>query len=234
MLGILLGALLAWELVSVARALLPEAMLLQTLNPLSLDARALAVTSFAGLIATLGSGLVPAWLGTRVNAIDSLRSVDRGGTEARGARVLTRGLLALEVAFACTLLVGATLLTRTFVNLMRADRGLITSGVTTLWLSLDATGAKDSAAKVALARTIEEELRQLHGVQQVAWSYGVPPGGGMTSYGDWISDIPGVGARNVTFDRYVVSPQFFELYGLPVINGRAIPPDDTFSDVIES
>jgi predicted permease len=234
MLGILLGALLAWELVSVARALLPEAMLLQTLNPLSLDARALAVTSFAGLIATLGSGLVPAWLGTRVNAIDSLRSVDRGGTEARGARVLTRGLLALEVAFACTLLVGATLLTRTFVNLMRADRGLITSGVTTLWLSLDATGAKDSAAKVALARTIEEELRQLHGVQQVAWSYGVPPGGGMTSYGDWISDIPGVGARNVTFDRYVVSPQFFELYGIPVIKGRAFTPDDTFSDVIVS
>jgi len=232
-LGILLGAALAWGLVSVARALLPQPMLLQTLNPLSLDARALAVTSFAGVIATLASGLVPAWLGTRVNAVDSLRAVDRGGTEARGARVLTRALLVVEVAFACTLLVGATLLTRTFVNLARADRGLVTSGVTTLWLSLD-PGAKDAAAKTALTRTIEDELRRLPGVQQVAWSYGVPPGGGMTSYGDWISDAPGVTVRKVELDRYVVSPQFFELYGIPIVRGRTFTPADTFADVIVS
>ena len=233
-LGILLGAVLAWVLVSVARALLPEPMLLQTLNPLNLDARALAVTSFAGVIATLASGLVPAWLGTRVDAIDSLRAVDRGGTEARGARVLTRALLVVEVAFACTLLVGATLLTRTLVNLARADRGLVTSGVTTVWLSLEAAGAKDSAAKLALTRTIEEELRRLPGVRQVAWSYGVPPRGGMTSFGDWISDVPGVAAYDVVFDRYVVSPQFFDLYGIPIVKGRTFTPIDKYGDVIVS
>ena len=110
--GVLLGATLAWAFVSVARALLPEPMLLQTLNPLNLDARALVATSIAGVMATLASGLLPAWLGTRVDAGESLRVIDRSGTEARGARALTRGLLVLEVAFACTLLVGATLLTR--------------------------------------------------------------------------------------------------------------------------
>jgi predicted permease len=232
-LGILLGAALAWGLVSVARALLPQPMLLQTLNPLSLDARALAVTSFAGVIATLAAGLVPAWLGTRVDANDSLRAVDRGGTEARSARVLTRALLVVEVAFACTLLVGGTLLMRTFVNLARADRGLVTSGVTTLMLSLGA-GAKDVAAKVALTRTIEDELRRLPGVQQVAWSYGVPPGGGLTSSGDWISDAPGVIGRNVALDRYFVSPEFFELYGIPIVRGRTFTPADTSVDVIVS
>ena len=39
---------------------------------------------------------------------------------------------------------------------------------------------------------LEEELRQLPAVRQLAWSYGLPPGGGMTSFGDWISDAPGV------------------------------------------
>jgi putative ABC transport system permease protein len=232
-LGVALGAALAWALVSVARALLPEPMLLQTLNPLNLDARALAATSLAGVIATLASGLLPAWLGTRVDAGESLRVVDRSGTETRGARTLTRGLLVVEVAFACTLLVGATLLTRSFVNLVRAERGLVTSGVTTLWLSLNAV-SKDPAARLAVTRTLEEELRQLPGVRQLAWSYGLPPAGGMTSFGDWISDAPGVPALNLVLDRYVVSPEFFALYEIPIIRGRTFTAADTVADVIVS
>ena len=67
---------------------------MQTLNPLDLDQRALAAASIAGVVATLAAGLLPAWLGTRVDAGDSLRVVNRGGTETRGARMLARGLLA--------------------------------------------------------------------------------------------------------------------------------------------
>ncbi len=228
--GVLLGAALAWALVGVAQALLPESMLLQTLNPLNLDARGLAATSVGGVLATLASGLLPAWLGTRVDAGDSLRVVDRSGTEARGARAFTRGLLVVEVAFACTLLVGATLLTRSFVNLARAERGLVTDGVTTLWLSLN---VNEPVARLALTRTIEDELRRLSGVRQLAWSYGLP-GGTMSSFGDWISDAPGVPSLNLALDRYVVSPQFFALYEIPIIKGRTFSPADTFAEVIVS
>ena len=232
--GVLVGAALAWALVSVARALLPEPMLLQTLNPLNLDGRALAATSVAGVMATLASGLLPAWLGTRVDAGDSLRVVDRSGTEARGARALTRGLLVVEVAFACTLLIGATLLTRTFVNLARAERGLVTSGVTTLRLWLGGAVSKDPEARVALTRTIEEELRRLPGARHVAWSYGLPPLGAITYDGDWISDEPSVPSVNLVLDGYVVSPEFFRLYEIPLIAGRTFTPADTFTDVIVS
>lgn len=233
-LGVAMGAALAWALVSAARALLPEPMLLQTLNPLDLDARALAATSLAGVIATLASGLLPAWLGTRVDAGDSLRVVERSGTEARGARAVTRVLLVVEVAFACTLLVGATLLTRTFVNLVRADRGLVTSGITTLWLSLGDAAAKDPGARLALTRALEDELRSLPGVRNVVWSYGLPPGGGMTSFGDWISDDPAVPPVNMTLNRYVVSPEFFQLYEIPLAGGRGFTQADAYTDVIVS
>ncbi len=233
-LGAAMGAALAAGLVSIARALLPATLLLQSLNQLDLDGRALAVTTIGGLVATLAAGLLPAWLGTRVDAGDSLRVVDRGGTEARGARALTRGLLIGEVALACTLLVGATLLTRTFVNLTRADRGLVTDGVTTLWLNLSSTGAKDAAAREAITRTIEREFRELPGVRQVAWSYGLPPDGGMTSFGDWTSDAPGGSAVDMTVDRYVVSPAFFPLYGIPILSGRTFTATDAFSTVIVS
>jgi predicted permease len=232
--GVVPGAALAWGLVSVARALLPEAMLLQTLNPLNLDARALAATSLAGVMATLVSGLLPAWLGTRVDAGESLRVVDRGGTEARGARALSRALLVVEVAFACTLLVGATLLTRTFVNLARAERGLVTDGVTTLWLALSPAVSKDPAARLVLTQALENELRQLPGVRQVAWSFGLPGRGGMTSFGDWSSDAPGVPPLDLVLDRYVVSPEFFGLYEIPIIKGRSFTAGDTFGDVVVS
>jgi predicted permease len=233
-LGVAIGAGIAWALVSIARALIPEPLLLQTLNPLSLDARALVATSVAGLVAALAAGLLPAWLGTRVDAGDSLRVVDRSGTEARGARALSRGLLVVEVALAFTLLVGATLLTRSFVNLARADRGLDTSGVTSLWLNLGSAKAGDTAAREILSRTIEDDLRQLSGVRQMAWSYGLPPGGGMSSFGDWISDLPGTPAVNMEVSRYFVTQAFFSLYRIPIVRGRSFGASDKFTTVIVS
>jgi predicted permease len=233
-LGIAIGAGIAWALVSIARALIPEPLLMQTLNPLNLDQRALAATSVFGLLATLAAGLLPAWLGTRVDAGESLRAVDRSRTETRSARALSRGLLVVEVALACTLLVGATLLTRSFVNLARADRGLDTANVTTLWLSLPVSDAPDAMARAALARTIEDELRHLPEVRRVAWSYGLPPGGGMESWGDWITDLPGAPAVNAEVSRYVVSPEFFTLYGIPIVRGRGFHPSDNYATVIIS
>jgi len=169
--GALAGVGVAWALVALARTLIPQQLLAQTLNAFDVDGRALAVTSLAGLAATLAAGWLPAWLGTRLHASESLRIVDRGGTESRAARTLVRGLLTAEVALVCALLAAATLLTRSFVNLASADRGLETSGVTTLWLNLGAK-APDEASRHALARTLDESLRQLPGVEQVAWSYG--------------------------------------------------------------
>ncbi|MGH9370257.1 MAG: hypothetical protein ACRD15_01865, partial [Vicinamibacterales bacterium] len=71
---------------------------------------------------------------------------------------------------ACTLLVGATLLVRSFINLASADRGLDASGVLTATVSLPASAYPDRGARAAVARTLEEQIRALPGVQHVAWS----------------------------------------------------------------
>jgi predicted permease len=232
--GIVAGAGTAWVLVSIARVLLPEPLLLQTLNPLNLDARALAATSLAGLAATVLAGVVPAWLGTAVDAGDSLRVVDRSRTEARGTRALSRGLLILEVAMACTLLVGATLLTRSFVNIASADRGLDTTNVTSLWLALPRDAAPDAATRRLLTRNLDDTLRQLPGIKALAWSYGLPPGGGMTSEGAWVSDLPGAPSVDMEVSRYNVSQDFFTLYGIPIIRGRSFDASHEYATVIVS
>jgi predicted permease len=230
--GVVAGGAVAWALVSICRSLLPEPILLQTLNPLDLDARALVSTSAAGLVATIVIGLLPAWLGTKVDVTDTLRVSDRSRTESAGARVLTRSLLIAEVCLACTLLVCGTLLTRSFVNLTHADRGIDASSVTTLWLSLGQ--ASSDAARDTLTRSIEDDLRHLPGVRQFAWSYGLPPSGGMTSSGDWFADTPGAGPVDMTVDRYLVSPEFFSLYGIPLVGGRSFRADEPYQNVIVS
>ena len=230
--GVALGIAVGWLLVSFARAFLPEAFLLRTLNPLNIDVRALTVTSLSGIAATLAAGLLPAWIGTRVNADSSLRVSDRGGTETRGARALTRTLLVGEIALACTLLVGAALLVRSFINLAQAERGLDTDGVVTATMSLSAPAFPDAASRLAAARLLEEQVRALPGVKQAAWSYGLPPGGGITSFGNWQSDAPGGPLLGLDVEHYLVGGEFFALYGIPLLRGRTFGPSDSWREVI--
>jgi predicted permease len=167
-----------------------------------------------------------------VNADSSLRVSDRGGTETRAARALTRTLLIGEIALACTLLVGGALLVRSFINLAQADRGLDTDGVVIATMSLPRPAFPDGEARSAAARLLEEQVRALPGVRQVAWSYGLPPGGGITSFGNWQSDAPGGPLLDLDVEHYNVGREFFALYGIPLLRGRTFGPSDSWRDVI--
>src|SRR6185503_15421661 len=93
------GLGLAVWLVRLATIYLPEAFLARTLTPVAISWRAIAATSLLGLLAVAIAGLTPAWLGTRIDAADSLRGSTRGGTAPASHRRLARGLLIAEVAF---------------------------------------------------------------------------------------------------------------------------------------
>lgn len=224
--GVGAGLGVAWALLSLARALLPEALLAQTLNPLDLDGRSLLACSVAGIASTLAAGLLPAMLGTRVNATESLRAAERGGGEHRAGRAMTRLLLVAEVALACTLLVGATLLVRSFLNLTRTDRGLDTAGVVTATVSLTAPEFPDAAARRAAGRVIQEQVTSLPGIDRAVWSYGLPPDGGGISFGEWTSDAPDARPIDLVIERYWVGPEFLDFYGIPLLRGRLPRPDD--------
>ena len=186
----------------------------------------------ASIAATLGASVLPALIGTRVNAGESLRVIERGGTETRAARAATRGLLVAEIALACTLLVGATLLVRSFINLAGADRGLDATGVLTATMSLPRQEFPDRVARAAAAQLLEAQVRQLPGIHQVAWSYGLPPSGGAISFGHWQSDVPGAPVLDMDVGRFSVGPEFFALYGIPLVRGRVFERSDSGSEVI--
>ena len=230
-LGAATGLAIAWMLVALTRGFLPESFLLQTLNPLNVDYRAIAAASLFGFLATAAAGILPAWVGTTTNAGNSLRVVERGGTETRAARSVTQALLVGEIALACALLVGATLLVRSFVNLTHVDRGLNSHGVVTAWITFSKS-LDDSAARTATATVLEEGVRQLPAVTKVALSLGLPPGGGGISFGDWQPDTPGASPVHMDVERYSVGTDFFELYGIPLLAGRTFRPEDAGGQVI--
>jgi predicted permease len=208
-------------------------MLKQTLNPVTIDLAAVAVASVVGLIATLAAGLLPAWVGTKATTGLSLRGSERGSSETRTARSATRVLLVGEIALACTLLAGAALLVRSFMNLTNADRGLNARGVMAVWVDGLPSSATDRASRATAAQAIGDAMRAIPAVRQVAFSFGAPPSGGGFSGGkNWLSDLPGASEQSLVVERYRVGPDFFGLYGIPILRGRNFQPDDPEDVVI--
>ena len=232
--GSAIGLIVGAGLVGLARQYLPEAFLLRTLNPVDLDLRAVAVAALLGVVATTIAGVVPAWLATRARAGDALRPGDRGGTETRAQRTLSRGLLIAEMAMATALLIGAGVLARSFVNLTRVDRGLDPRGVVSGYVSLPDFAFADQPSRLAAADAIERELRSLPVVRELTLSYGAPAIGADLYFGKWQSDDAGVAPVALDISAYAVDDAFFRLYRIPILEGRSFAPDDGGSQVIVS
>lgn len=224
--------LLAHGLVALAIRYLPDVFLSNTLAPIAVSTRTLAATSMLALSALAIAGIAPAWLATRVDAAESLRVVVRG-TEVKSRRRLSRALLVGEVALATTLLAGAALLTRTFVNLVHADRGLNAEGVITAWVSLPEFAFGERAGRLAFASTLEERLRHLPGVTQVSLSNGVPPGAGVIYFGEIrVQDPEPREIELRELNIYNVTPRFFDLFGIRLRSGTTFSEPARGDEVI--
>lgn len=226
------GAVLAVALLSMTRAFLPDAFLQATLNTLDLDRRALVVSSAAGAIAAMLTGLLPAWLATRVDGGEALRVDPRNSSEPQAGRWLARAFLVGQVAFACMLMAGATLLVRSFVNLNAVERGLQTERTLTAWFSWPTAVFPDRPAQAAAARAIEEAIEALAGVERVVWSDGLPPNGGGFSTGSWISDGLPAPTASLRVGFFYVDSDFFSLYGIPLLRGRMFGAGEAEHSVI--
>jgi putative ABC transport system permease protein len=234
--GIVVGVGAAWLLLAAARSWLPESFLMQTLNPIDLDPRALLAASASGVAAILVAGLVPAWIGTRLGAAESarLRAESRGATESRLGRRFTRGLVVSEIALSCTLLLGTALLVTSFVRLASVERGLDAKGVVTAWLATRPAPEGGSAGLATPAAAIDAAIRTLPGVVKVVVSESTPPEGGDLHFGSrWLPDTPGANALDLgAVSDFSVSREFFDLYRIRLVRGRSFEAGEDPSHVV--
>jgi predicted permease len=152
-------------------------------------------------------------------------------TTASASRVWVRSMLVItEVALAVTLVVGAGLLIRSFMNLTRVDPGFDRSGLTTFGLVLPAA-TYPTERVMPFYRDLTARLEGLGGVQSVAAMSGLPPRRNVNANDTDFEHIPNnrppgsQPAENVDFYQ-TVTLGYTDTMGIPVVKGRAFEPAD--------
>src|ERR1051326_1966368 len=170
-LGSVLGLLIAvWgtrAVLSVLPGALPRA------GDVGIDGHVLLFTLGASLFAGFLFGLVPALKTSRVNLQDVLKDSGRGSSGARHR--LQRLFVAIEVALALVLLVGAGLMIQSLQALWRVDPGFRPDHAITFTLSLASSPSTSSAETRARLRRFDDAMRAVPGVEAVSVTLGSRP-----------------------------------------------------------
>jgi len=215
-LGLLLAALLVRSLRVAAPAWLPR------VEDLAFDRPALVIWAVTTLVAAVATAVAPVIRFARVDLTDALRGADRSAAEAhRGmaARRLRDALLVLEAAFAVILIVGATLLARSFVRLMAVDPGYTADGVLIATVELP-DGVPESRIDHLIDAALER-LRAMPGVITAGAGAMIPlmRQTAMTSFGVPAAASGGKPAQGRAL-VYWVTPGYAEALGLRLREGR--------------
>ena len=182
------------------------------------DARVLLFTGAVTLLTVLLFGLIPALQGSRVSPGATLKE-DGGGVAGRRAHVrLRKAFVALQVALACLLLIGAGLFARTLTNLRRVNLGFHTENVATFAVR-PATVYKDER-KLQVYRALIEGLAAVPGVKAVGAGRQRLLTGGRWDSPITIAGVAGSDSEPPWSFFNAVTPGYFEALGIPVKAGR--------------
>ncbi len=219
LLGGAAGLLLANQAMRFLMFMLPEAKrqvwysYMRAIDPATLRIE-LPVLLFAVLVslaAGIAFGLFPALRAARWHVNDVLK----GGTAGRVPHLRFRNALVVgQIALTVILLAGAGLMLRSFQARWTADFGVETRNILTLEVALPGRYTRVSS------RTFFEELKRaaaaLPGVEEAAVSDTVPIQDQST-----VTDVQIPGRKGSFYvGLHAVSPEFFRLYRIPLIEGR--------------
>src|SRR5262249_44015318 len=136
----------------------------------------------------LAFGLVPALQAGRFDVQRGLRENARGMSSSERQTKLRASLVVAEVALACVLLIGAGLMMRSFINLLRMDPGFHAHQALTATISLPRETYKDAPAISQFFSRALEEWKNLPGVQVAGVGTDLPWTGYDDNLGGWKFD----------------------------------------------
>ena len=183
------------------------------------------VAAFAvGLVALCAvlSGLVSALNADNKNVLTTLHESSDSQSAGRQRARLRKVLLAAEVGLTVVLLVGASLLIKSYERLRTTDIGCLTNNVLTMRINLPYARYKTpGSAPVAFFSTLLERVRALPGVDAAALVTAVP---GQGYWGDEkfsIVEHPPVPQEKGVFAIYrYCDPGYFSAIGIPILRGH--------------
>nr|HEV7953920.1 FtsX-like permease family protein [Candidatus Acidoferrales bacterium] len=174
-------------------------------------------------------GLIPALTSTRVSPGATLKAAGNsaGGAGSESRNRLGRTLVAVEMALALVLVIGAGLFLRTLITLESIDPGFRTDHLMTF--SVSPTSAKIPEDKMpALGQELQRRLAALPGVESVTWSSYPLLSGSLSNTSVKIQEHPEL--AELETDIMNVGPRYFETLKIPLLAGRSITVEDCRKD----
>ncbi|MFN7921677.1 MAG: ABC transporter permease [Bryobacteraceae bacterium] len=192
------------------------------------DWRVLAFTVALSLLTSLLFGLIPALQSSRADLGLTLKeSGGRTGSGFRQNKART-ALVVAQLALAVVLVIGAALLIRTTLALAGVKPGYDAHNVLTMRMSLAGPRYEKSAALEQLVRSGLERLNRIPGVEMASASCCIPLEGG---YGLPFRIMGRALEGNAPYHGgggwQTPSPGFFEVFKIPVIQGRTFTDRDS-------
>ncbi len=206
-------------LVAVAPAGLPRT------ESVALDARVLAFAFGLTLITTLLFGIAPALDSARRAPIDAMKAETRGATQAPSR--LRKALVIAEFALSLVLLISASLLARSFVNVSSTPLGFHAENVLTMRLSLPDT-KYDDQRRTALVEQFAANCSVLPGVTAAAAVSTLPLTGESEGWG-WIAEDnpnPNDPKSWTVMRARAITPSYFRTLGIRLRAGREFTAAD--------
>ena len=204
------------------------------LQEVTLDNGTLAFTLGVSLLTGLLFGFAPAWQTSKPDLNETLKDGARSGGVVEGNRL--RPLLVIfEIALSLVLLVGAGLMTQSFVRLLRIDRGFQSEHLLTAELDFSVSGfttwvEPTPTRPQVTVQQIMERLRNYPAIESVA-AVSKLPRDVSSSLNQTIvieNRPPTAGVELPMASFQGITPDYFRAMSIPLLQGRGFTEDDVY------
>jgi putative ABC transport system permease protein len=223
------GLLAAFVGIGLLRGAMPATIIrfLPGWNALTIDLRALAVTSALALLAAALFGLVPALQAARPQLLDALKDGGRSATAGRGRHRLRRALVVAEIALALPLLVASAMGASGAYRFLNGPQGYDPDGLLTMLAVLPDAHYAVPDTRRRFVRDTLDHLRTIPGVELAAVSNVRPSHSGNVTRaididGQPVSDP----SLRAVADYRAVTTDLFSTLRIPILQGRAFTSAD--------
>ena len=225
-----LGLLIALWGVDALVALSPPNLL--GTESIGISLPVLGFTFAVSLLTGVVFGLAPALEATRLNLNESLKETGKSNMSSRRSRRLSSGFVIAQVALALVLLIGSTLMIKSFIRMQAVDPGFQTQNLLTMRITIPETKYPEDAQIVGFFRQALERLRTLPDVRSVGAVSALPFGGNLgarTSFFIEGQPAPPPGQEFST-DVRATDENFFQTMGIPLVSGRTFNEQEARED----
>ncbi len=218
------GLLIAWWAMGLLnRVQLPFDAAINADLRLSLPV--LIFTILATIVTGVLFGLAPALQATRPALIPALKGEAPSGESRSRA---SRGLVVVQMALSMVLLVSAGLFLRNLSAATTVDKGFAGGNILLAELEPGLQGYDRGRATQFFA-TLEQRLALSPEVEGVSWARTLPLGLSNSQSGVQISGYTPSEEEQMSIDNSAVSPSYFDVMGIRIVQGRAFTARDDSS-----